>query len=481
MGDARGFLKLAREGARLREVCERIRDFKEVSRPRPERQSQEQASRCMDCGTPFCHWGCPIGNFIPEWNDCMFRGHWKEAVALLDATNNLPEITGRVCPALCEYSCVLGLNDDAVTIRENELAVIEFGFKNGLVKPKRVTGRTGKKIAVVGSGPAGLSCAAQLNRAGHSVIVFEKDEQPGGILRFGIPDFKLDKSIIDRRVGIWREEGVEFRTGVHIGVDYPADKLSDEFHAVCLAGGSRVPRDLKIEGRDLKGVHFAMDYLAQSNRRVAGVNFQKDELIDARGKKVLVIGAGDTGADCVGTAHRQGAKCVVQIELLPQPSECRTPDAPWPVYPLLLKTTSSHEEGAERQWQVLTKRFIGREGSLKKVSCVRVEFSETDGGMCRPMKEIPGSEFEIEADLVILAIGFLHPEHSGLLNQLKVEFDAQGNVKTGENYMTSVEKVFSAGDMRCGQSLVVRAIAEGRRCAYFMDKYLMGQTSLSFM
>jgi len=479
MGDPRGFLKLARENARFREASERIRDFREVSKPRPERQSREQASRCMDCGTAFCHWGCPIGNYIPEWNDYMFRGNWKEALALLEATNNFPEITARVCPALCEYACVLGLNDDAVTIRENELAVIEFGFKNGLIKAGPIRVRTGRKIAVIGSGPAGLSCAAQLNRAGHSVMVFERDNQPGGILRFGIPDFKLEKCVIDRRIKIWKEEGVEFRTGVHVGVDYPANKLLDEFDAVCLAGGSRIPRDLKIDGRDLKGIYFAMDYLVQSNRRVAGVNFTKDELIDAKGKKVVVIGAGDTGADCVGTAHRQGAKCVAQIELLPQPSECRTPNCPWPKYPLLLKTTSSHEEGAERHWQVLTKRFIESHGSVKKLSCVKVEFFETNGKTCPTMKEIPGSEFEIEADLVILAMGFLHPEHSGLLTQLNIKFDEQGNVKTDENYMTSVKKVFSAGDMRRGQSLVVWALCEGRRVAYFIDKHLMGESSLS--
>jgi len=481
MGDLRGFLKLARQDGVYREVCERVRDFKEVSKPRSEQQSREQASRCMDCATPFCHWGCPIGNYIPEWNDYMFRGNWKEALVLLDATNNLPEITGRVCPALCEYSCVLGLNDDAVTIRANELAVIEFGFKNGLIKPRLVTQRTGKKIAIIGSGPAGLSCATQLNRAGHSVIVFEKDNQPGGILRFGIPDFKLEKSVIDRRIEIWKKEGIEFRTGVNVGADYPAHKLLDEFDSACLAGGSRNPRDIKIEGRDLRGIHFAMDYLTQSNRLVAGEKIPKEALIDAKGKKVIVIGAGDTGSDCVGTAHRQGAKCVVQIELLPQSPECRTPDFPWPKYPLLLKTSSSHEEGGERHWQVLTKRFIGSQGSIKKLSCVKVEFAKTNGKTCPAIKEIPGSEFEIEADLVILAMGFLHPEHSGLLNRLNVEFDAQGNVKTDENYMTSVKKVFSAGDMRRGQSLVVWAIAEGRRCAYCIDKYLMGESSLSFI
>lgn len=435
----------------------------------------------MDCGTPFCHWACPIGNYIPEWNDYVFHGNWKAALVLLEATNNLAEITGRVCPALCEYACVLGLNDDAVTIRENELAVIEFGFKNGLIKSNHIEHRTGKKIAVVGSGPAGLSCAAQLNRAGHNVVIFERDDKPGGILRYGIPDFKLEKNLLDRRIDLWQEEGIVFKTGIDVGKDYPAKKLLDEFDAVCLAGGSRVPRDLKIEGRELKGIYFAMDYLMQSNRRVAGHKIPKNELIEAKGKKVMVIGGGDTGADCVGTAHRQGASCVVQIEVLPKPFECRTKDYPWPKYPLLLKTSSSHEEGGERHWAVLTKRFIGEGGFVKKISCAKVEFEEANGKTCPVMKEISGSEFEIEADLVILAVGFLHPEHSGLLGDLGVEFDKCGNVKTDENYKTSVKNVFSAGDMRRGQSLVVWAISEGRRSAYFMDKYLMGDSNLPIM
>jgi glutamate synthase (NADPH/NADH) small chain len=481
MGDPRGFLKLARKMSSYREVYERVRDFAEVSGARPDKQSQEQASRCMDCSTPFCHWGCPIGNYIPEWNDYMFRGNWKEAIALLEATNNLPEITGRICPGLCEYACVLGLNDDAVTIRENELAVIEYGFKNGAIKPGIIGHKTGREIAIVGSGPAGLSCAAQLNRAGHNVIVFERDKLAGGILRYGIPDFKLTKHLIDRRIDLWKEEGVEFRTGVDVGRDYPVIKLISEFDAVCLAGGSRLPRDLKIEGRELRGIYFAMDYLVQSNRRVAKEIIPEDERIDAKGKKVVVIGGGDTGADCVGTAHRQGASCVVQIEVMPRPDECRTSDYPWPKYPLLLKTSSSHEEGGERHWAVLTKKFTGEKGCVKKLSCLRIEFTQASGSACPVMKEIPGSEFEIDADLVILAVGFLHPEHSGLLADLKVELDERGNVKTGADYMTSVEKVFSAGDMRRGQSLVVWAISEGRRAAYFMDKYLMGESNLALL
>ena len=478
MGDLRGFLKLARQESACREACERVSDYKDVHKARSDKQSEEQASRCMDCATPFCHWACPIGNYIPEWNDFIFRGNWKEAFALLDATNNLPEITGRVCPALCEYSCVLGLNDDAVTIRENELAAIEYGFKNGLIKPVKRIKKTGKKVAVVGSGPAGLSCAAQLNKAGHNVTVFERDPEPGGILRFGIPDFKLEKHLLDRRIDIWKDEGIVFKTNTEVGKDYSVNKLTEGFDAVCLAGGSRVPRDLKIEGRDLKGIYFAMDYLKQSNLRVAGEKISKEKLIDAKDKRVVIIGGGDTGADCLGTAHRQGAKCVVQIEVLPQPSECRTNKYPWPEYPLLLKTTTSHEEGGERYWAVTTKRFVGEKGLVKKLSCVKVEFAQKDAKSCPFMQEVPGSEFEINADLVILAIGFLHPEHSGLLEELGVKFDTRGNVSTDAGYLTSVKKVFSCGDMRRGQSLVVWAISEGRRSAYFIDKFLMGESNL---
>ncbi|MBU0548483.1 MAG: glutamate synthase subunit beta [Candidatus Omnitrophica bacterium] len=478
MGEERGFLKLARQASDYRQVCERVGDFKDVYKQCPESQSQEQASRCMDCSTPFCHWACPVGNYIPEWNDYIFHSNWKQGFKLLDATNNLPEITGRVCPALCEYACVLGLNDESVTIRENELSIIEAGFKNGLIKPQHIENRTGKNVAVVGSGPAGLSCAAQLNRAGHNVTVFERDNQPGGILRYGIPDFKLEKHILDRRIDIWKEEGVVFKTGVDMGINYPSDKLLADFDAVCLAGGCRVPRDLKIEGRQLKGVYFAMEYLTQSNKRVSGEKITEKDLIDAKDKKVVVIGGGDSGADCVGTAHRQRASCVVQIEVLPQPAECRTPAQPWPNYPLILKVSSSHEEGGERHWQVLTKSFIGEKNHLKKLSCVKVEFLPAADNACPVMREIPQSEFEISADLVILAIGFLHPEKSGLLNDLDLEFDTRGNIATDKNYMTSLKNVFSAGDMRRGQSLVVWAIAEGRRCAYFMDKYLMGRSNL---
>ncbi len=478
MGEERGFLKLGRQGNFCREVSSRRGDFKEVFSIRPEAQSLQQASRCMDCSTPFCHWSCPLGNYIPEWNDAVFQGNWEQALTLLEATNNLPEITGRVCPGMCEYSCVLGLNDDPVTVRENELAIIEEGFKNKLIKPRPVVERTGKKIAVIGSGPAGLSCAAQLNQAGHNVVVFERHSKPGGILRYGIPDFKLAKQVLDRRIDIWKEEGVVFKTEVQVGVDYPSGKLLEDFDAVCLACGSGQPRDLLIEGRELKGIHFAMDYLSQANRRLSNEYVRPAELIDASGKHVVIIGGGDSGADCLGTAHRQGAVCVSQIEILPQPPECRSAQQPWPKYPALLKVSTSHQEGGQRYWAVSTKSFVGQKGQIKKVVCTKVEFQQLSTQACPIMQEIPGSEFEIEADLVIIAVGFLHPEHSGLLNDLQIQFDQRGNILTQENYSTNLEKIFSAGDARRGQSLVVWAVAEGRRCAYFMDKYLMGQSNL---
>ncbi|MBN1522625.1 MAG: glutamate synthase subunit beta [Candidatus Aureabacteria bacterium] len=475
--DPKSFLKIPRTKTEYRPACERVKDYHQVFVMRDDEKSQEQAHRCMDCGTPFCHWGCPVGNYIPEWNELMFEGMWEKAFHLLHATNNLPEITGRVCPAPCEYSCVLGINDDPVTIRENELAIIEHAFRHGFIKPSPPESRTGKKVAVIGSGPAGLACADQLNKAGHSVTLFEKDKKIGGILRYGIPDFKLKKWVLDRRLEILEKEGIIFQTNTDAGEDISKDVLLKEFDAVILTGGSRTPRDLNIPGRNLKGIYFAMDYLTQSNRMVSGEGVKGQELIGAWGKKVLVIGGGDTGADCVGTAHRQEAACVVQIEILEQPSECRTDDFPWPYYPMLLKTSSSHEEGGERHWAVLTKKFIGdKDGHVKKLHCVRVEFEK---GTCPPkMKERRGSDFEIEADLVILAIGFLHPEHPGLLTDLGVEFDNQGNVKTDENFITSKDKVFAAGDLRRGQSLIVWAISEGRKAAYHVDKYLMGKTDL---
>ncbi len=477
MGDLKGFLKVKRQAQVYRPVCERVKDFAEVNLSRAESQSKEQASRCMDCGTPFCHSGCPIGNYIPEWNDFVFHGQWGKAFSLLNATNNLPEITGRICPALCEYACVLGVNDDPVTIRENELSIIEYAFKHDLIQPRILRKRTGKKIAVAGSGPAGLACADQLNCAGHNVVVFERDDALGGILRYGIPEFKLEKKIIDRRIKILQKEGIKFKTRVNIGVDYKVRKLVDEFDAVCIACGSRTPRDLNIEGRNLSGINFAMDYLIQSNQRIGGEKIPADQLIDAKDKRVVVIGGGDTGADCVGVAHRQGASCVSQIEIMPKPPTCRAKDCPWPKYPLLLKSSTSHEEGGNRDWSILTKKFIGSNGKVKKLSCLRVEFQKDACG-CPVMREVKDSEFEIETDLVILALGFLHPEKKGIIAELKLDLDQRGNVKTGDNFMTSKKGVFACGDMRRGQSLIVWAIAEGRRAACQIDKYLMGDSIL---
>lgn len=481
MGKINGFLEIKRESSKLRPIEDRIKDYKNVTIYRKNDTSREQAARCMDCGTPFCHWGCPIGNFIPEWNDFMFNNQWEKAYELLAATNNLPEITGRICPAPCEHSCVLSINDDAITIRENELAIIEYAFKSGYIKANPNIKRTGKKIAVIGSGPAGLTVADQLNKAGHKITVFERDKKIGGILRYGIPDFKLEKDILDRRLAIMKKENIEFKTNTFIGVDITAKELMKNFDSVCLACGSRVPRDLKIPDRELTGIYFAMDFLIQSNKRVWGEKVSKEDLIDAKGKEVIIIGGGDTGADCVGVAQRQGAKCITQIEILEKPSECRTPGEPWPYYPSILKDSSSHEEGCERHWSVLTKKFIGKDGKIQKLQCSKVEFSQSNEMSCPAMKEISGSEFEINADLVILAVGFLHPEHKGLVSDLTLKSTEQGNIKTDENFMTSEKGVFSAGDMHRGQSLIVWAISEGRKAAHHIDKYLMGKSNLPVM
>lgn len=470
--DIKAFLKIKRKNKGYRPVCERIRDYSEVNLIPEPAHSQEQAHRCMDCGTPFCHWACPIGNYIPEWNELVTIGNWEKAIELLSATNDFPEITGRLCPALCEYSCVLGINDDPVSIRENELAIIEYAFNNGLIKPVKNISRSGKKVAIIGSGPSGLSAAVRLNRFGHEVVVFEKDNKIGGILRYGIPDFKLDKKIIDRRLKILEEEGIKFITSTEIGKDYSPEKVVQEFDAVLIAIGSRTPRDLKIKGRDLKGIYFAMDYLTQSNRIIAGEKIPQEELIDARNKKVVIVGGGDTGADCVGVANRQNARCVVQIELMPKPPSCRSEEYPWPRYPLLLKTSSSHEEGGQRMWSILTKEFRGENGQVKKLSCVKVEFAWDNRNQCPIMKELKGTEFEIEADLVILAIGFLHPQHTGLVEQLKLKLDERGNIATDADFMTSRKGVFSAGDAHRGQSLIVWAIYEGYQAAMSIHRYL---------
>lgn len=471
MADPKGFLKVKRQICQMRPVKERIKDYKEIPISKSKPHAQEQASRCMDCGTPFCHASCPVGNLIPEWNDEMFRGNWEKAYKVLQATNNFPEITGRICPALCEYGCVLGYNDDSVTVKENELSIIEQAFKSNYIKPRPPKKRTGKKVAVIGSGPAGLAAADQLNKYGHSVTVFEKDEQPGGILRYGIPDFKLEKRIIDRRLGLLKKEGILFNTGVDVGEEYPAKKILAQFDAVCIAIGSRTPRDMNIEGRSLAGIHFAMDYLCQSNRRVSGEKIYSFP-IDACGKKVLVIGGGDTGSDCVGTANRQGAASVAQIEIMPRPPVCRTPEMPWPKYPMLLKTSTSHEEGSDRQWAILTKRFESENGNVKRVVCAKAEFVFDREKACQVMNEVPDSEFVIEADIVILALGFIYPQREGIVEDLGLKLDGRGNILTDQDYMTSKRSVFAAGDSRRGASLVVWAIYEGRQAGESIDRYL---------
>jgi glutamate synthase (NADPH) small chain len=478
MKDVKAFLKIKRQQPQYRPVRERIRDFQEVVVLRPSEYSQEQAARCMDCGTPFCHSECPLGNDIPEWNDLVIKGQWEKAYQALSATNNLPEVTGRLCPALCEFACVLGLGDDPVTIRENELGIIEHAFKNGFVKPNPPRKRTNKKVAVIGSGPAGLACADQLNKAGHNVTVFEKDKKIGAILRYGIPDFKIEKWLIDRRLKILKQEGIKFITGVNVGIDLPVSRLKKDFDAVCLTGGSHTPRDLNIPGRQLQGIHFAMEFLVQSNKRISGEKVKKNEpFIDAKGKDVVIIGGGDTGADCVGVANRQGAKNIVQIEVMPKPPLSRTADFPWPKYPMILKTSSSHEEGGKRHWAILTKEFVGKDGHITKLECAEVEFVKDEKTGRSMMKEIPDSVFAIPADLAILAVGFVHPVHGGLLSELKVALDERGNVKTNEQFMTSKKGFFAAGDIRRGQSLIVWAIAEGRKAAHYMDTYLMGKAS----
>ena len=476
--DVKTFLKVSRKASEYRNVCERIKDYEDVTIIRQPEVSQEQSSRCMDCGTPFCHWSCPLGNYIPDWNQLIFEGKWEEALKLLHETNNFPEFTGRLCPAFCEYSCVLGINDEPVTIRENELAIIEYAFEKGLMKKVFSVKRTDKKIAVIGSGPAGLAVADQLNKAGHKVVVLEKDAEIGGILRFGIPDFKLDKSIIDRRVNFMKEQGIEFKPLVNVGVDYPIQSVLDNFDAVCLTVGSSIPRDLDIPGRNLENIHFAMDYLVQNNIKIYGINIPQETSIDAKNKRVVIIGGGDTGSDCLGTALRQGASCVVQIEVMPKPPEDRTDQFPWPNYPMILKTSSSHKEGGERNWAILTKKFVGEKGCVKKIQCCRVEFVADNQTGRTIMKELAGTQFEIEADLVILAIGFIQPKHEGLVNDLDLTFDERGNIKTGDSFKTNLEGVFSAGDARRGQSVIVWAISEGRKAAYHIDSYLMGKSKL---
>ena len=432
----------------------------------------------MDCAVPFCHGGCPLGNLIPDWNHHVYTGNWEQALRALDQTNNFPEFTGRICPAPCEASCVLAINDDPVTIEYIEKAIADHGFEQGWIIPRPPERRTGKKIAVVGSGPAGLAAAAQLNEAGHSVTVFERDEVIGGILSLGIPEFKLEKSVVQRRVKLMAAEGVEFRTGVNVGVDLSASELRENYDAVVLAGGATAARDLPIPGRELQGVHQAMDYLPQQNRILKGDDIPAEERISADGKRVVILGGGDTGADCLGTAHRQGAEIVHQVELLPRPPDDRNENNPWPVWPTIFRTSAAHEEGGEREYSILTKSFSGENGVLKRLHAVRLEWGAPDETGRPRMIEVQGSEFEIETDLVLLAMGFLGPEQPGLLTDLGIAFAPRGNVNTDATRMTNISGVFSAGDMARGQSLVVWAIAEGRDVAHHVDKYLMGVTDL---
>jgi len=473
MGKITGFLEFPRELPAYQPIEERLKHFREFTLDLPEAKLREQGARCMDCGIPFCHHGCPLHNLIPEWNDLVYRGRWKEAVARLHATNNLPEVTGRICPAPCEASCVINLEKTPVTIRNIEKTIAERGFSEGWIEPQPAAVKSGKRVAVVGSGPAGLAAAQELARAGHTTVLLEKSDRIGGLLRYGIPDFKMEKQVLDRRIEQMVAEGVEIRTGVDVGVDLPAEALLSDFDAVLLAGGAAKPRDLEVPGRELSGVHFALEYLIQQNRRVAGDPIPETELIDAKGKRVVVIGGGDTGSDCVGTANRQGAAEVHQFELLPQPPDEPTPGS-WPNWPMVLRTSTSHDEGCSRQWSVATHRFTGKDGRVTHLHGVRLAWSDPDENGRREMVEIADSEFTMEVDLVLLAMGFLRPVHAGLIEGLGVDLDGRGNVAVDDHFQTSIDKVFAAGDIHRGASLVVWAIAEGRQAAAAIDAQLRG-------
>jgi glutamate synthase (NADPH) small chain len=477
MGQIDGFMKFNREMPTSRDPKERIKDYKEVYIPLDKEKVKQQASRCMDCGVPFCHSGCPLGNIIPEFNDAVYSGKWDEAVKILTSTNNFPEFTGRICPAPCEASCVLGINNDPVTIEYIEKTIAERGYEMGYIKANPPKKRTGKRVAVIGSGPAGLAAAAQLNKAGHWVTVFERSDRIGGLLRYGIPDFKLEKQIVDRRIRLMEQEGIIFRTNAHVGVNISATHLRSEFDSVVVCAGASAPRDLPIPGRDLKGVHFAMDFLTQQNKRVAGDAVFADEIM-ATNKNVLVIGGGDTGSDCVGTSNRHGAKSITQIELLSKPPLKRNEETnPWPLWPMVLMTSSSHQEGADRKWSLLTKEFTGdNNGKLTGLKVAEIKWALNAQGKMG-FEEIAGTEQVVPCELALLAIGFVGAEKPGLVEELKLELDERGNLKT-DNYMTSEEGIFAAGDVRRGQSLVVWAISEGREAARAVDTWLMGSSSL---
>ncbi len=489
MGKPTGFIEFTRELPGKTEVRERVQHYNEFIGRFSDEKLNQQAARCMNCGVPFCHSGCPLGNIIPEFNDAVYQKNWEEAYQILVSTNNFPEFTGRICPAPCETACVLGINQPPVTIEEIERHIIEIAFEKGYVKAHQPIVRSGKRVAVIGSGPAGMAAAAQLNLAGHSVTVFERDDAPGGLLRYGIPDFKLEKWVVDRRIQLMEEEGVVFKCNANVGVNVSVNNLLREFHALVLTGGSTVPRDLNVPGRELNGVHYAMDYLKQSNKRIAGKDplhnegFESNMIskeISAAGKHVVVIGGGDTGSDCVGTANRQGALSVTQFELLPKPPADRTLYMPWPSYPMVLKTSSSHEEGAERHWAISTKEMIGDEqGNLKALKIVELEWKLGDDGRPSGFSEAEVTQREIPCGLVLLAMGFVNPQKDGLLEELGIELDERGNVRATEKaYQTNIPKIFTAGDMRRGQSLVVWAISEGRECARKVDEFLMGKSLL---
>ncbi|MGB8339427.1 MAG: glutamate synthase subunit beta [Burkholderiales bacterium] len=476
MGKVTGFMEIARQDPPSLPPAERIHFYKEFQLPLADAEISKQGARCMDCGIPFCHSGCPVNNIIPDWNDLVYRGNWREALDVLHSTNNFPEFTGRICPAPCEAACTLNINDDAVTIKNIEHAIIDKGWENGWVTPQIPTHNTGKKIAVIGSGPAGMAAAQQLARVGHAVVLFEKNDRVGGLLRYGIPDFKMEKYHIDRRMEQMRAEGVEFRVNQHIGANVDAKKLLAEFEAVVLSGGSEHPRDIPVPGRELKGIHFAMEFLPLQNKINAGDSVA-NQLVATR-KNVVVIGGGDTGSDCVGTSIRQGAKSVTNFELMSQPPVEENKPLTWPNWPMKLRISSSHEEGAKREFSVVTKGFSGKDGHVTTLHGAHLEWVKTPDGQMKSA-EVPGSEFEIAADLVLLAMGYVHPVQKGLLEQLGVELDNRGNVKAdAEQYQTSAAKVFSAGDMRRGQSLVVWAIREGRQCARSVDEFLMGSSDL---
>jgi len=477
MGNPTGFIEIHRKKQPTRPVAERVKDWREVYLPYPAGELESQGGRCMDCGIPFCHQGCPLGNLIPDWNDLVYRDRWEAAIERLHATNNFPEFTGKLCPAPCEGSCVLGINDDPVTIKSVEAAIIDRAWNEGWVTPRPPTTRTWKKVAIVGSGPAGLAAADQLNRAGHSVTVFEKSDRIGGLLRYGIPEFKMEKQYLDRRLAVMEVEGVVFRAGINVGVDVPARRLRDDYDAVLLAGGAGQPRDLPVPGRELKGIHYAMDYLTLQNKRCEGDQIPDSEFITAQGKHVIIIGGGDTGADCLGTAHRQGALSVHQFELLPKPPKERAADNPWPQWPQIFRVSTAHEEGGERLYAVSTERFSGdAAGNVRALHAVKVEMVKKDARVT--FERVPGSESEIPADLVLLAMGFTGPEKSALLTDLGVNLTDRGNVARDAAWMTSVPGVFAAGDMQRGQSLIVWAIADGRSAARAIDEYLMGESQL---